>query len=591
MRHAALRSLANPVLGPAFSPVMGLAGLLAGLLALAACDGEPTQGAAVVTPVAPAPINAVAAAEPVTVLAEAERYRVSVTLDAELAATPVVGEAVQAQAQRRARDIRLAARQMEEESDALQAEGGATAADAADAAGRWTLSARWSRGARSNAVVSVYGVEREAVAGRAPVTRAVSWLYDAQTGARRTLGDAMAPEMRANAGAALAAAARLESWRIAAGEGADVIGLLGDQESAAPDETAWGETGFAEPAFWSQVSFPGRDRSAPDGASRQAPSAGADAGRGVTDLAQTVRLTSAEALTGPAPAEGARAPDADVSAAVSAAVLAPFVSDAPLRTLIDLGAVNAAGLTVEMVDDVHRATLAYSPEVIAAAPVLVMERLRGDANDAMALRRGAEDARLDNPEYFHPWALERSLEAVFVTDRVVSVRGDTYEDAGGAHPNTASSGVLWDRAAHREIGFGALFADPSPGGAAMTAVAAYATQEWRREMADRTEMILDDVPDAPSFGAFRAAPEQFANFTLMRGEGGGSRASGVQLIYSPYDLEPYAVGAFYLTLPASVLEPYLAPAYRDLFDVSDPSSAAPDSAPDDAPADAPDDAP
>ncbi len=60
--------------------------------------------------------------------------------------------------------------------------------------------------------------------------------------------------------------------------------------------------------------------------------------------------------------------------------------------------------------------------------------------------------RQEFPDFETSWALDRSVEVIYADDHIVSFRFDEYSYLGGAHPNTARTQWVVDKASGRTLG-------------------------------------------------------------------------------------------------------------------------------------------
>ncbi|HNR22177.1 MAG TPA: RsiV family protein [Steroidobacteraceae bacterium] len=144
--------------------------------------------------------------------------------------------------------------------------------------------------------------------------------------------------------------------------------------------------------------------------------------------------------------------------------------------------------------------------------------------------------------------------------RYLNVRGLISQFAGGAHPLTVYDAFVWDRLGQRRLALADLLRDPRPGSEAVTALAAAARDALIEVKRSR---IPDYAPEADSFiaaegdGPFVPDLLRFAqNFQLVPaddlGEGGG-----IELLFSPYDVGPYAEGRFEVLVPGAAVASFL----------------------------------
>ena len=77
------------------------------------------------------------------------------------------------------------------------------------------------------------------------------------------------------------------------------------------------------------------------------------------------------------------------------------------------------------------------------------------------------------PELFRngPWTMERRYETRSVVDgRYVSIVRADYEYTGGAHPNSLSDTILWDRSTGKRISIRPFFTETADNGPTLKAM-------------------------------------------------------------------------------------------------------------------------
>jgi hypothetical protein len=153
------------------------------------------------------------------------------------------------------------------------------------------------------------------------------------------------------------------------------------------------------------------------------------------------------------------------------------------------------------------------------------------------------------------WSFERKYEIRSVVDgRYVSiVRGD-YEYTGGAHPNSSSDTILWDRSAGKRISIRPFFTETADNGPALKAmrqgVIASLQAEKKKRGAEGTDASAIEAiePKLLKIGPVSLAPST---------EQG--KSSGLTFHYAPYAVGSYAEGEYIAFVPWETLKPYLAP--------------------------------
>lgn len=162
------------------------------------------------------------------------------------------------------------------------------------------------------------------------------------------------------------------------------------------------------------------------------------------------------------------------------------------------------------------------------------------------------------------------------TARFISVHGNGGQAMGGAHPLPVEMTWVYDRKSHQVITLSDLFAKPD---AALQALSGYA----RQILNARAQASQPDSPETTpqarrqrlaNLGQMITAGTQpttanFSAFVIIAGE--HDKARGIQLIFSPYQVGPYAAGTQTVNVPASLFVQFLKPQYRRAF-VDQPAS-------------------
>jgi hypothetical protein len=173
------------------------------------------------------------------------------------------------------------------------------------------------------------------------------------------------------------------------------------------------------------------------------------------------------------------------------------------------------------------------------------EGAQGDLTEA-----GADT---DRPGYEKSIAISSALE----TGKLISLKRVDFEYSGGAHPNTLTIGLLWDKALKRRVGLSRLFRT----GADLTAL----DQALCAAINDAKRVRDPDSP-AVAFGTRPFACPRAADtgFVLAPGTVAG-KAAGLVFLINPYQVGSYAEGAYEIALPLTVFRSLLAAAYADDF--------------------------
>jgi hypothetical protein len=151
------------------------------------------------------------------------------------------------------------------------------------------------------------------------------------------------------------------------------------------------------------------------------------------------------------------------------------------------------------------------------------------------------------------WSFERKYEMRSVVDgRYVSIVRADYEYTGGAHPNSSSDTILWDRSAGKRISIRPFFTETADNGPTLKAmrqgVIASLQAEKKKRGAEGTDASAIEAiePKLLKIGPVSLAPST---------EEG--KSSGLTFHYSPYAVGSYAEGEYIAFVPWETLKPYL----------------------------------
>jgi hypothetical protein len=185
------------------------------------------------------------------------------------------------------------------------------------------------------------------------------------------------------------------------------------------------------------------------------------------------------------------------------------------------------------------------------------------SEEVRKLRQFAEGAQGERTEAgfdtaMPPYAKQIEYRVAGQTGKLLSLKRTDYDWSGGAHPNTLTTGLLWDKAMKRQIGFPDLFRK----GANLTvldqALCSAVNAAKRKRSPDSASVTLG----GSEWSCPRAATTPFV---LAEGTAPG-KAGGLIFLIGPYQVGPYAEGPYEIALPASVFRSLLTVAYADEFD-------------------------
>ena len=211
----------------------------------------------------------------------------------------------------------------------------------------------------------------------------------------------------------------------------------------------------------------------------------------------------------------------------------------------------------------------YSWSAEAAAVPALDRRFRADAAKARieALRVAEEDrsARRGISPAPVPWnehLFERAWETAGQTERLLSLAGGTATFTGGAHPNSGSMALLWDRKLSRELNIPALL---RPGRSWAGAIRGPFCILLDRERAKfREEKIVR--------GAWPNQCPELDDLTLtLADRNGNGQFDHVDVTADAYVAGPYVEAAYEISLPlTAAMISRLKPEYRRSFEPQPP---------------------
>ncbi|MFN7054379.1 DUF3298 and DUF4163 domain-containing protein [Hyphomonas sp.] len=220
----------------------------------------------------------------------------------------------------------------------------------------------------------------------------------------------------------------------------------------------------------------------------------------------------------------------------------------------------------------HFNGLAVADPRIAAFDPALAERLMAQARealeemDAAATRDQAEwaEAEAEEPQgwTFRPYEMEIRYRVTAEGFGLLSLQMDTYVNSGGAHPNYALGGAVYAAGASQPVPISAIIAEPERFGAGLKAKLVNAkiergySEESRAYVTDQVEEIL---------GSDMSAGTDWAETFVLQASTEEGLFGGLTVLFSPYDVGPYAEGSYEITFTADDLEGLLTPDWAARF--------------------------
>ena len=161
------------------------------------------------------------------------------------------------------------------------------------------------------------------------------------------------------------------------------------------------------------------------------------------------------------------------------------------------------------------------------------------------------------------------------TPQVYAVAVDGTSYTGGAHGAPLVARFVWLPARGEMLTAERLLTGPG-GWAAVSSFVREQLQTALSQRIDANGIAPEDRAELfrAGSGMIAAGTEpkaaMFAQFEPIAGEGG--RLSGLRFVFPPYQVGPYSDGTQTVEVPAAILLPHVAPAYRGLFQAEAPAA-------------------
>jgi hypothetical protein len=171
-------------------------------------------------------------------------------------------------------------------------------------------------------------------------------------------------------------------------------------------------------------------------------------------------------------------------------------------------------------------------------------------------RADADKERKQDPGLFrNAWSFERKyLTRSVVDERYISIVREDYEYTGGAHPNSSSDTILWDKSTGKRISIRPFFTETADNGPTMKAIRQGVIASLEAEKKKRgAEGIDQSAIEAIEPKLLKIGPVSLTPSTEQ------GRSSGLTFHYSPYAVGSYAEGEYIAFVPWEKLKPYLTP--------------------------------
>ncbi|HVR82319.1 MAG TPA: DUF4163 domain-containing protein [Luteimonas sp.] len=206
------------------------------------------------------------------------------------------------------------------------------------------------------------------------------------------------------------------------------------------------------------------------------------------------------------------------------------------------------------------------PAVANRYPGLAVELKRyADAAHA-ELMQAVDGLGTDKPPA--PYDLSLSFSEIANTPQLIAIAADGSSYTGGAHGNPLVARFVWLPQQDKRLTASALVPDPK----AWRDISDYVREQLHAALSQRVD--ADELPPAERADIVKSAGRMIdegtspdvANFDqfepVLAPDG---KIVALRFVFPPYQVGPYADGIQTVDVPAQVLLPKIAPAYRSLF--------------------------
>jgi hypothetical protein len=200
------------------------------------------------------------------------------------------------------------------------------------------------------------------------------------------------------------------------------------------------------------------------------------------------------------------------------------------------------------------------------------EDLLAEGQKHVAKWRADSDKELrESPDLFkggRKWSNERAYSQRSVVGRYVSILRDDGTFEGGAHPNSYTDTILWDRDAKKRISIRPFFKETADNGPTMIALAKLARIAVAVQKIERNDEKIDpakfaeenqDLQTGIQPKLLKLGPVTLAPSTVA------GKSSGLTFHYSPYAVGAYAEGPYTAFVPWTAFKQFLTPEGETIF--------------------------
>ena len=223
----------------------------------------------------------------------------------------------------------------------------------------------------------------------------------------------------------------------------------------------------------------------------------------------------------------------------------------------------------EVTEDYEIRTV-VAPEIAAFDPVLAKlffdvaeESLNALKEQAVQDKKAAEEQAAQNgtESWFRQYAMEYRFDATARAGDVISVQQNVYSYTGGAHPNYSLKGMVYQQGKTDPVPLADVVADLPAFGAKLKA--GLIEEKLERGYEVTRESVTAEVEEI--LGDDQKAGAEFGQNYVLEPSTEEGKFGGISVLFSPYDVGPYAEGAYVVTVSAADLASMATTAWAPRF--------------------------
>lgn len=185
----------------------------------------------------------------------------------------------------------------------------------------------------------------------------------------------------------------------------------------------------------------------------------------------------------------------------------------------------------------------------AAINKLISEEVLGYESDDGKQPQNAEELAnffindyQQQPEQNSAWALERSMEVVFTTEQLLTLKFSEMGYSGGAHPNSGQTYFTLNTQTGKAVPLKELLID-----------------NYETELNKIAEPLFRKDREIAANQTYEQAGFEFKDGQFALNGNYGVTAEGLVFYYNSYEIAPYVMGPTELTIPYSAIKSLLRP--------------------------------